>query len=365
MTENQNFLQKFLQSFKTNRKTQLITVVVVALLALVVVLVYYFVSGREAKLTRMQKEKEKNVRHLDGMIVKPEEANLPVIAVIIENLSTVRPQAGLQSAGVVYEALAEGGITRLLALYAGHKADLIGPVRSMRAYYLEWCAEYQALCSHIGGSPEALQAISGLKFKDLNAMYEGGYFWRDQSTPAPHNLYTKSELLDLALRDKKLDKEMPKYAMWKFSTFSESVVGGKDQPKLEERSKDEKFVKINFSGSDYFVEYKYDREKNKYLRFNGGEVHKDRNTEKQIEVKNIVVIKLATKVKDEGRLELNVTGEGKAYMFSSGQSFEGKWKKKDRDSRTYFYHNDGTEHEFARGNIWIEVIPEDKNVEYN
>lgn len=355
MTENQNFFQRFFQNLKTNRKAQLITVIIAAVLALVIVSVYYFVTGKEGRLGRLQKEKEKNVRHLDGMIVKPEEANLPVIAVIIENLVTIRPQAGLQSAGVVYEALAEGGITRLLALFTGHKADLLGPVRSMRPYYLEWCAEYQAMCTHIGGSPEALQAISGLKIKDLNAMYESGYFWRDQSTPAPHNLFTKSELLERALRDKKFDQE-PKYAVWKF----------KDQAKEEERPAEEKFVKINFSGPDYAVEYKYDRQKNEYLRFNGGEVHKDSNTDKQITVKNIVVIKLPARVVDEkGRVELDVIGEKKAYMFSSGQSFEGKCVKKDRDSRTYCYHNDSKEHEFVRGNTWIEVIPEDKNIEYN
>lgn len=353
--DNQNFLQRFFQNLKTNRKTQMITIIVIALVSLAIVMIYYFISGREGKLVRLQKEKEKNVRHLDGMIVKPEESNLPVIAVIIENLSTVRPQAGLQEAGMVYEALAEGGITRFLALYAGHKADLIGPVRSLRPYYLEWCAEYEAMCAHIGGSPQALEAISGLGLKDLNAMYESSYFWRDLSTPAPHNLFTKSEFLEHALRDKKFDQE-PNYLVWKF----------KDDLKSDERPQEEKFVKVNFSGPDYAVEYKYDREKNEYLRFNGGEVHKDRNTDKQIAVKNVIVIKLPTEVVDEkGRVTLDVVGEKRAYMFSSGQAFEGKCVKRDRDSRTFCYHNDGSEHEFVRGNIWVEAIPEDKEIEYN
>lgn len=348
------FFQRFFQNLKTSRKTQMITIIVIALVSFTIIMIYYFISGRGIKLAHLQKENEKNIRRLDGMIVKPEEANLPVISVIIENLSTVRPQAGLQEAGVVYEALAEGGITRFLALYAGQKADLIGPVRSMRPYYLEWCAEYEAMCAHIGGSPQALEAISGLGLKDLNAMHEGSYFWRDLSIPAPHNLFTKSELLEYALRDKKFDQE-PKYAAWKFS----------DAPKLEERPLEEKFIKIDFSGPDYVVEYKYNREENEYLRFNGGEVHKDRNTDKQITVKNVVVIKLPAKVVDEkGRVELDVVGEREAYLFSSGQAFEGKCVKKDRDSRTFCYHEDGGEHEFVRGNTWVEAIPEDKTVEY-
>jgi hypothetical protein len=351
--DNQDFLKRFFQSLKTNRKTQIITIAAVAILALVIVLVYYFTGGKESRLLGL--EKEKNVRHLDGMVVKPDEANLPVIAVIIENLITVRPQAGLQEAGLVYEALAEGGITRFLALYAGHKADLIGPVRSLRPYYLEWCAEYEAMCSHIGGSPEALQAVSGLGLKDLNAMYESKYFWRDETIPAPHNLFTKSELLELASRDKKFDQE-PKYAVWKFA----------DAPKLDALPQDEKFIKIGFSGPDYAVEYKYNREKNEYLRFNGGAVHKDQNTDKQISVKNVLVVKLPTKITDDkGRAEIDVVGEHKAYMFSNGQAYEGKAVKKDREGRTYFYHNDGKEHEFVRGNIWVEVVSEDKSVEFN
>lgn len=356
--DNPNIFRRFFASLKTSRRTQILTLVFVAVLAGAVIVSYYFFSAREGRIADLRRgiRAEKNERHLDGLLVKPEEVNLPVIAVIIENLVTVRPQAGLQAAGVVYEALAEGGITRFLALYAGHKADLIGPVRSMRAYYLEWCAEYEALCSHIGGSPQALEAISGLGLKDLNAMYEGGYFWRDLSTPAPHNLFTKSELLEYAMRDKKLENEKPKYAIWKF----------KDEAKKDERTEEEKFIKIDFSGPDYNVEYKYDRKKNEYLRFNAGFEHKDRNTDKQISVKNVVVIKLRAGVMDEkGRMEMDVVGEGKAYMFTDGQAFEGKWKKKDRESRTFFYHDDGREHEFSRGNIWIEVIPEEKSLEYN
>lgn len=348
-------LKKFFEKLKTDRKTQLISIAVLALVVLVIFLVYYFLTNKDYR-SRALKGQTKLERQLDGVKVKKEETNLHVAAVIIENLVDIRPQAGLQSAGVVYEALAEGGITRLLALFAGHKTDLLGPVRSMRPYYLEWCAEYEALCTHVGGSPQALEAISGLGIKDLNAMYESGYFWRDNSAPAPHNLFTKTDLLELALRDKKLDKEEPSYTSWKFV----------DNAKSEARPMEEKFVKAEFSGADYVVEYKYDREKNTYLRFNGGVEHKDRNTDKQIEVKNVMIIKalVQTTGDDKGRIELSVTGEGRAYMFSNGQAYEGKWSKKDRDSRTYFYHDDGKEHEFVRGNTWVEVIPSDKNVEY-
>lgn len=357
--ERENFFKKFIEKLKEDRKTQIITIIVVAVLALVIVLGYFFFTEMGGKISSLKKgeEKELNARRLDGVYTDPASVNLYPVAVIIENLSTVRPQAGLSAAGVVYEALAEGGITRFLTIYAGEKANLIGPVRSMRPYYLEWCSEYDALCAHIGGSPQALEAISGLGIKDLNAMYSGSrYFWRDMNTPAPHNLFTKSELLTYALRDKGLKDVKPTYASWKF----------KDDDELDVRPTGEKFIKIDFSSKAYEVEYKYDRQANEYLRFNGGVEHKDRNTGKQIAVKNVVVIKVPTKVIDsKGRLEMDITGTGKAYMFSDGKAHEGIWRKPKREERTRFYYDDGKEHEFVRGATWIEVIPTDRSVEYN
>lgn len=357
----ENWFQRFLKRLKEDRKTQIITLIIIGLVALAVCLGYYFWSGKEWKLTELKKPKKELEglvpRKLDGVLVKPENANPYPIAVMIENLITVRPQSGLSAAGVVYEALAEGGITRFMAVYAGEEAEKIGPVRSSRAYYLEWASEYDALYVFSGAYPPVLAAISGLKIKNLNAMYEGSkYFWRDRTVAAPHNLFTSSEKLGYGLRDKELNVVTPTYASWKF----------KDDAELDVRPQEEKAIKIHFSSVSYEVEYKYDRESNSYLRFNGGVPHKDRNTNDQLRAKNIVVLKLPTKVIDEkGRLEMDVTGEGEAYMFTDGKVYEGRWKKPSRTERTRFYHQDGKEHEFVRGQTWIEVIPLEKTVEYN
>jgi hypothetical protein len=360
--KKEGFFKRFLKRLKEDKKTQIITLIVVALVALAVVLGYFFMSGKDWKILDIKKgEKEEEglvPRRLDGVLVEAGKDNPHLVAVIIENLTTVRPQAGLSSAGVVYEALAEGGITRFLAIFGGGEVDLIGPVRSMRAYYLEWCSEYDALCAHIGGSPEALQAISGLGIKDMNAMYgDSKYFWRDQSVAAPHNLFTKSEFLNYALRDKKLEDVKPTYEAWKFI----------DDEKKENRPQEEKRVTIDFSSAGYAVEYRYDRETNSYLRFNAGAEHTDRNTGKQISPKNVMIVVVPrVEIMDEkGRLQMDVTGEGKAYMFSNGESFVGTWKKPARIERTKFYHEDGTEHEFVRGQTWVEVVPEDRKVEHN
>ncbi|MCA9340125.1 MAG: DUF3048 domain-containing protein, partial [Candidatus Saccharibacteria bacterium] len=80
---------------------------------------------------------------LTGREVKDSAATTQAVtAIMIENSPDARPQSGLKQAGVVYEAIAEGGITRFLAIYQEAKPQLIGPVRSVRMYYIDWSAPY-------------------------------------------------------------------------------------------------------------------------------------------------------------------------------------------------------------------------------
>ena len=60
------------------------------------------------------------------------------LAVMVENHTEARPQSGLSSADVVYEAVAEGGISRFMALFYCNLSDTqVGPVRSARTYFLD------------------------------------------------------------------------------------------------------------------------------------------------------------------------------------------------------------------------------------
>lgn len=298
-------------------------------------------------------------RRLDGVKVDPEDINHQPVAVMIENLSTVRPQHGLNGAGVVYEALAEGGITRFMAVFSGTMGmgQEIHPVRSARPYYLEWSSEYRALYCHAGGSPQALEIIDGFKIPHLNGIgAESRYMWRGPGS-APHNLYTSAELLARALRDYKLDKTVPDYDPWKF----------KDE--LEESARPDKaqLIRLDFSSIGYLVEYQYDRSTNEYMRYNGGSKHLDAVDKKQIHPKNIVV-QITDPVwpaGDEGRIGMDVTGEGKAVVFRDGEVIEGTWRKDDREGRTKFFNDEDQEIQLNRGQTWVEVLPSDRPFTYN
>lgn len=297
-----------------------------------------------------------NQRRTDGVLVEDvNEANKFPVAVMIENLSTVRPQSGLGSANIVYETLAEGGITRFMAIMASGNLEEIKPVRSARPYYLEWVSEYDALYAHAGGSPEALQAIDGLGINDLDALTKGQYFFRGPGV-APHNLYTSTYLLELGLRDQDLLDEEPTFESWKFKD-EEGGSASADGQKIE----------VDFSRVSYNAVFEYSEEENCYKRSHGdGNAHNEAITGEQLCPKNVVVqvVPPESSAGDKGRINLDVTGEGRAVVFRDGESIEGMWKKTDRLDRTRFYDENDEEIELVRGQVWISVVPETKRFEY-
>ncbi|MEO5949287.1 MAG: DUF3048 domain-containing protein, partial [Candidatus Saccharimonas sp.] len=119
-----------------------------------------------------------------------------VTGIMIENSPDARPQSGLKDAGIIYEAVAEGGITRFLAIYQEAKPQLIGPVRSVRMYYVDWIAAYNASIAHIGGSAAALKEVRNGSYRDIDQFFNAPYYWRATDRYAPHNVYTSFAKLD-------------------------------------------------------------------------------------------------------------------------------------------------------------------------
>lgn len=344
---------------KRSNKKWLIIVIIVAAVIIVAVAGYLLfkkkgpsdgsnqanVNGSNEALSR---------RVIDGVYVSNNIANCYPVAVMIENLVSARPLSGLAKANLVYEALAEGGITRFMVVYAsGLNNTEIGPVRSARSYYLDWAKELNALYVHIGGSPQALTQIPKYQIFDLNQFYNSPYFWRSKDRPGPHNLYTSSELLTYALRDKKAPKEGD-FQSWKF----------KDDTALSNRPTEEKNIIIDFSSFNYKVEYKYNRESNDYKRYQAGQPQLDKDGS-EIKAKNVVIQFVKTSLVDKERLSMETIGEGESIVFLNGQFLKGKWKKQTREDRTRFYDDKDQEIFLNAGTTWVEVVPSDRNIVYN
>jgi len=295
-------------------------------------------------------------RAIDGVWDKPENQNLYPIAVMIENLASIRPQGGLDQASLVYEALVEGGITRFVAFFVitGPIED-IGPVRSARPYYLDWVKELNALYAHVGGSPQAMSEISTKGIFNLDQFYDARYYWRkDLARPREHNVFTASKFLTFALRDKQAPS-LGDFEAWKF----------KDDIPLDDRPTEAITITINYSSSSYLVRYAYDRDTNTYDRFQNEDPHLIMNSGVQISPKNVVVQYAKTGLADAQRLTMETVGQGQAVVFRDGKAITGQWRKDSGTDRTRFYDESGSEIVFNGGQTWVEVVPTDREVTYN
>jgi DUF3048 family protein len=268
----------------------------------------------------------------------------PVTAIMIENSPDARPQSGLKSAGVVYEAIAEGGITRFLALYQQEKPQLIGPVRSVRLYYVDWLAPYNASVAHVGGSKFALDEVRSGKYRDIDQFFNAGTYWRATDRYAPHNVYTSFERLD-ALNAAK---------GYTTSSFSGFLRGDIKQVKPATINK----ITINISGPLYNTAYTYDPVTNTYLRFLAGQPHNDRENG-QISPSSVIAmhIDMSLVLEDGYRENITTTGSGEADIFQNGIMIKGMWHKASREAQLTFTDESGKDVSLIRGQTWITAVP--------
>ncbi len=272
---------------------------------------------------------------------------------MIDNARDSRPQSGLEKANVVYEVLAEGGITRFLAIFATQEADKVGPVRSARPYFITKTLEHNAIYVHAGESPDAAIFIKEERIDDINELVHFQPFWRTSDRKPPHNLYTSTERLrDEARRLGYI--EMVNKDDYQFEIDSNEVLTGKEINKIN--------IKYNVN---YEVSYQYMPEIQRYVRFLNGNPHIDAETGRQLQVKNIIIQASDKKILDtEGRLAIDFIGKGAGLIIYNGKSEEITWSKEALESKTYFFNKDGNRLAIQPGNVWIQVVHPDTEINY-
>lgn len=296
------------------------------------------------------------------------------LGVMIENSTDARPQSGISFADVVYEAVAEGGITRTLNIFYCQDAPQVGPVRSARTYFVDFVSEYGnfPLYAHVGGAntpgpADALGQISDYGwdgYNDLN-QFAIGYptYWRDYSrlpnVATEHTMYSTTSKLWAVGQQRGITNVDKNGIAWdsKFVpyTFKEDV-SASSRPASQS-------VHIGFwqSYSDYDVDWTYDPKTNAYLRNNGGKPHIDLDTKKQLTAKNVVVLYMQEQNVADGYTNnehqlFQDKGTGKAVIFMDGKRINGTWAKASRTARTLLYDASGSPVQFNRGVIWFEVL---------
>lgn len=313
------------------------------------------------------------------------EARRP-LGVMIENHEESRPQSGLSQADVVYEAIAEGGITRFLAVFlCGASAEevTLGPVRSARTYYLDWISEYGSspLYTHVGGAnkPGPTDALGQIKkygwdsYNDLNQFSIGfPTFRRDyerlgRPVATEHTMYSTTDKLWEVAQERNLTEKDKNGKLWS-ETFKSWKF--KDASAASNAASPGQVAKISFpfweGYSQYSVIWNYDSTTNMYKRVSGESPHTDLNNNEQLSASSVVVMFTTVKgpINELKHMLYTTTGTGKALIFQNGQVVEGTWNKPAREERTVFKSKDGKESEFVRGQIWIEVLQNNTKVEY-
>ncbi len=326
------------------------------------------------------------------------------LTAMIENHVDARPLSGISRADVVYEAVAEGGITRFLGVFycdAAASDFRLAVIRSARVYYINWAAEYgnSPIFLHWGGANNICNnCYGGVKergkiapevdaFKLLDKIgWRNGTYGNDmdgqsnigypalkrlpnrlssesdaaaehQPTAFIDEVYKEAEKRGFNFKDNEGEAWDQNFRKWLFIDDAPASSG--------------KVSEISFSfwsnKPDYDVIWKYDETGNKYKRSNGGKEFTDfEYNNKQVEAKNVVIqfVKERGPVDKEFHMNYDVVGKGDILLFNNGTVTKGTWKKEGITSRTLFFDEKGKEISFVKGAIWIEAVPTGSKISY-
>ncbi len=294
---------------------------------------------------------------LTGKWIKKSEARKRPVAIMINNIREAIPQSGISKADIIYEILAEGGITRLMALYSQYDGmDKIGPVRSARHYYCDIANEYDAIYVHYGQTKYAVSKMNELHQDHISGLdyVDGTIFFRDYNRVAPHNAYISSDGLELGIKtesiSKKHTKDVPSHFVWNETSSK------------PENSKPCRQVTLGFSTytSPSFV---YSKNEKKYMRYQYNMPQIDDRNNKQLAFTNVLIQKVKEwDIDRNGYQTMKLTGKGKGYYLTRGRRIPVTWKR-DSQGITKYYTKDGEEIRMNKGKTYIAVFPQDRGGE--
>ncbi len=275
------------------------------------------------------------------------------IAVMIDNDADYKgPQAGLENAFMIYEAVVEGGNTRMMALYKesffGEETPAdrrVGPVRSSRHYFLDFAIENDAIYAHCGWSPRAQSEISSRGVNNINGLYESAPFYRNSEyNNTWHNLYTDFARLDTAADSHGYRRETSAtYNYLKNYAVPEDGAAA---------------TNITIPYAQCNIKYSYNEETGLYERIRRGSAHTMQSGEK-INVTNIIILEMQNvNLNDgegKGRQDLYDTGSGKGKFITGGKAIDITWEKANREAKTKYMAN-GEEIALNPGLTFVQIV---------
>lgn len=306
------------------------------------------IQEKEGTEDRKGKVKSK----LTGLLVKEEIAKKRPYAIIFNNIKVANPQAGIEQADILYEAIVEGGITRLMGIFESFDSKKIGSIRSARHYFVSFADEYDAILVHFGQSTYGKKKIAALGIDNLNGLEQIGstVFYRDNTIKAPHNAFASFQGIQKGTEKMKYREEYQEEKKNHYHFY-------KKDTDLKSKKKVKK-VTFQFSSytSPYFI---YDETDKLYYRYQFGSKHIDKNTKNQLAFKNIIVqfVKQWTLDK-KGYQSMDIeNSSGTGYYISNGKMVDITWKKNESKKEMCYYNTEGKELTINPGKTYIAIFP--------
>lgn len=364
----------------------IIILVVIGLLAGLLVMLYFAnQKSEEAKFNRTEFPDPIYSVLTGEEITDASLNNNPTFCVQIPNGNDgARPQAGLKQAGVVFEAIAEAGITRFAAVFQNTNASAIGPVRSLRPYYLDWDTPFGCTVVHAGGSDEAIAALRHGGQREMDENYT--FMWREDSRNRRwNNLFTSaSDLMAYNQEKGYTSSEIKAFPRLTPDEVRGILADQNAEPEVDENgmvtndNANEAVLSfaINFGRSSTFnTIYNYDAATNTYLRsYENGEPHLvydcPAGLDKPVtatscgDLQQVAPSAVAammvheTNMSDNYHQKITTIGSGEAVIFQNGTATRGTWTKKSQKDQIVFKDQAGQEIKFTPGQLWIVAVPQ-------
>lgn len=298
-------------------------------------------SGRNIDISGQVGDKTKIISKSTLLGVECENYNTRPFAVMVSSDKEARPLSGIGEADMVFEMpVVENGFTRMMAVYQCGRPKEVGSVRSARLDFVPLALGLNAIYAHFGGEHTVLEELNNGIIDNINGLkYDEIYYYRKPLIAKPHNSFTNFDLLTEV--SKKLGYDLTDSRVsYLTEEKSKSLGEAGPQPIFNEK---------------FRVEWQYNKETNSYFRTRGGSSEIDKNTGKQVEAKNVIVMKTDWSPINKDYIRVRAVGNGGLIVYKDGTVITGTWEKKDDKAKLYFYDQNHREISLAPGITWIEI----------
>lgn len=311
------------------------------------------------------------VSPLSGLPIGEEWLNRRPVAIMLNNLKEALPQLGQSQADIIYEVPAEGGITRMLAVYQSlDGVGKIGSIRSARPYYLELALGHDAVFIHAGGSEDAyakirqwgVDALDGVRGPYLSNTENGNLMWRDperkKTYSLEHTVVTTGEsIMERFEGYTNLRQEHEEGYVYDMAFTDDGTPAGGSMANQ---------IQVTFSNYKTGV-FTYDADSKLYMVEEYGEAYIDGNTQQQVGVTNVVIIQTACRNTGDslGHITVDLSSGGTGYFACGGKVIDITWSKSYPDGQLRYSDLDGNPITFGVGRTYVCIMPEEHHVVFS